>query len=124
MQAYRKLTKQLRRDLQEHRNGLALVAMSFSRLFNSGNKVARFSTEEEMGARLHADLRGAADTFHGTLDQIKRYGVSGAFFHAGTPAFISQTIQMTFRQIGAMNPVAASNNEIALLREIATLVRI
>ena len=46
------------------------------------------------------------------------------FFHTGTPAFISGTHQMTFRQVGAMTPVAASRTETALLQEIAKLVKL
>jgi hypothetical protein len=116
--------KQLRRDLLGHRDGLAIVAMSFSRLFNSGNKIARFSTEGEMETALHLDLRRSADSFTDTLEQIKRYGVSGALFHTGTPAFISTSRQMTFRQLGAMVPVAAKKDERSLLQEIAKLVKI
>ena len=115
--------KQLRRDLQGHQNALAIIAMSFSRLFNAGNKIAQFSTQEEMNTSLHMDLRRAAESFNGTLEQIKHYGVSGAFFHTGTPAYISTANQMTFRQVGAMTHVAASKNETSLLQAVAKLVK-
>jgi hypothetical protein len=97
--------------------------MSLSRLFNSGNWIAVFSTEAEMEATLHRDLRNAADGCDSTLAQIKRYGIVGAFFHTGTPAFLSMLGQMTFRQVGAMIPVAANKAETALLQEIAKCVK-
>jgi hypothetical protein len=115
--------KQVRRDLKTHRNAISIVAISFSRLFNSGNHLAVFSTETEMETALHRNLRKAADGLNTTLAQIKRYGISGAIFHAGTPAFLSILRQMTFRQVGVMIPVAANKAETSVLQEIAKRVK-
>jgi hypothetical protein len=116
--------RQLRRDLTNHSNALTIVAVSFSRLFNSGNRIAVFTTESQMDSTLHQDLRRVADGLSGTLAQTKRHRVSAAFFHSGTPAFVSLLGQMTFRQLGAMIPVAANGSEITLLQEIAKLVKV
>jgi hypothetical protein len=118
-----KAGRQLRKDLRQHHDGLAVIAMSFSRLFNAGNKLARFSTEDEMDTKLHVDLRRAADNLDGTLDQIKRFGVSAVFFHSATPAFIEANPGMVFRQVGAMIPVAANKNEISLLQGLSKLIK-
>jgi hypothetical protein len=116
--------KQLRKDLLQHQNGLAVIAMSFSKLFNAGNKIARFSTEVEMDEKLDADLRNAVKHLNGALDQIKHYGVSAVVFHTATPAFISETKPgMTFRQVALMAPVAASKTEISLLWEFSRLIK-
>lgn len=116
--------KQVRKDLEIHCNAISIVAISFSRLFNSGNQIAVFSTEAEMETSLHRNLRSAGDGLGGTLAQIKRYGISGTLFHTGTPAFLSMLHQMTFRQVGVMIPVAASKAEGFVLQEIAKRVRV
>ena len=116
--------RQLRTDLKADPAALAIIAVSFSRLFNQGHQIAAFTSEEEMDAIMRSTLRKAVSQFDGGLQEIKRYGVTGVFVHTATPAFISASRQMTYRQIGTLTPVAADKAQIALLEELAKLVKL
>lgn len=78
------------KQLRNHRTPLGddrvytIVALSVSRLFNTGNQLPVFRTEREMADGFAAQLERFTEKNAVLLGSIQRYGVSAVWFHAGS----------------------------------------
>ena len=118
------------KQLRNHRKTLGdygaytIIALSVSRLFNTGNQMLAFRTERDMIGGFTAHLERFTDRTDHLLRAIQRYGVSAVWFHVGSPAMIAEQPGFTFRETAVITPVAATLTEALALRAFAKHVKL
>lgn len=101
-----------------------IVALSLSRLFNTGNQMPMFRTVQDMDDQLTGQLEQFANKNDHLLRTVERYGVSAAWFHLGLPILITEQPGFIFRETAIITPVAATTTDARALSMFAKQIKL
>lgn len=98
-----------------------VVAVCLSRLFTSGRTIPVVDTYDALHERFDSWIAAAAKKYFNSIEEYKRFGLSGVLFYVGCPAVVTRRGELTFKRACYLRSVGSPRDK-ALLEELSEAI--